>query len=141
LIQPGASFAGSTVNSLAIAGLSVSWNTAGLYRGKNNKELTKINLDKINNQQETFMYNTNLQIAHTKNDITKQQTLLEQDDEIVKLEGSVRKSYELKYQNAMSSMNDLLTAESGETDARSTRAMHEVQYLMSLYNLKTISGN
>ena len=71
----------------------------------------------------------------------KEQTLLAQDDEIVKLKESIRKSYELKYQNAMSSMNDLLTAENGESDSRATRAMHEIQYLMSLYNLKTISGN
>ncbi len=141
LIQPGTSFAGATVNSLAIAGLSVSWNTAGLYRGKGNKELMKINIEKINNQQEVFMYNTSLQATHAKNDMLKQQTLLQQDDEIVKLQESIRKSYELKYQNAMSSMNDLLTAESGENDARSARAMHEIQYLMSVYNLKTISGN
>jgi outer membrane protein TolC len=141
LIQPGTSFAGATVNSLAIAGLSVSWNTAGLYRGNSNKELSKINLQKIDNQQEVFMYNTNLEVTHAKTDMLKQQTLLQQDDEIVKLQESIRKSYELKYQNAMSSMNDLLTAESGENDARSTRAMHEIQYLMSVYNLKTISGN
>jgi len=66
---------------------------------------------------------------------------LQQDDQIVALKESIRKSYELKYQNAMASMNDVLSAESGESEARSTRALHEIQYLMSLYSLKTISGN
>jgi hypothetical protein len=32
-------------------------------------------------------------------------------------------------------------AENSESDARSSRAVDEIQLLMSLYNLKTISGN
>ncbi len=141
LIEPGMSLGGATFNSFALAGLSISWNTSGLYTGKNTKQLAQINLDKINNQQETFLFNTNMQMIHAKNDVIKQQTLLQQDDEIVSLKESIRKSYETRFQNGMSSMNDLLTAENGESDARSSRAVHEIQLLMSLYNLKTISGN
>ena len=141
LIQPGLSLGGETFNSFALAGLSISWNTSGLYTGKKSKQLAQINLDKINNQQETFLFNTNMQIIHAKNDVAKQQTLLQQDDEIITLKESIRKAYETKFQNGMSSMNDLLIAENGESDVRLTRTMHEIQLLMSLYNLKTISGN
>jgi len=141
LIEPGMSFGGTTFNSFALAGLSISWNTSGLYTGKNTKQLAQINLDKINNQQETFLFNTNTQMIHAKKDIIKQQALLQQDDEIVSLKESIRKSYETRLQNGMSSMNDLLMAENGESDARSSRAVDEIQLLMSLYNLKTISGN
>lgn len=141
LIEPGTNFGASTINTLAIAGLSLSWNTAGLYRGNSSKQLSKISLDKINNLQETFLFNTQLQMTQTKNEMNKQQTLLQQDDQIVTLKESIRKSYELKYQNAMASMNDVLTAESGESEARSTRALHEIQFLMSLFNLKTITGH
>ena len=141
LVEPGMSFGGGTFNSFALAGLSISWNTSGLYTGKKTRQLGEINLDKINNQQETFLFNTNLQLTQLKNDVAKQQTLLQQDDEIISLKESIRKSYETKFQNGMSSMNDLLTAANGESDARLTRAMHEIQLLMSLYNLKTISGN
>jgi outer membrane protein TolC len=141
LVGPGINFGSETINSLAIAGLSLSWNTGGLYRGSNSRQLVKISLDKINNQQETFLFNTHLQLTQAQTEIRKQQTLLQQDDQIVALKESIRKSYELKYRNAMASMNDLLAAESGESDARAARALHEIQYLMSVYNLKTISGN
>jgi outer membrane protein TolC len=141
LIEPGMSLGGATFNSFALAGLSISWNTTGLYTGKNTKQLAQINLDKINNQQETFLFNTNMQLTHAKNDIMKQRTLLQEDDEIISLKESIRKSYETRFQNGMSSMNDLLAVENGESDARSSRAEHEIQLLMSLYNLKTISGN
>jgi outer membrane protein TolC len=141
LIEPGMPFGGETFNSFALAGLSLSWNTTGLYTGKKNKELAQVNLEKINNQQETFLFNTNLQLTHAKNEVAKQQTLLQQDDEIIRLKEGIRKSYEIKFQNGMSSMNDLLTSENGESEVRLTRALHEIQLLMSMYNLKTISGN
>ena len=141
LIEPGTNFGAATINTLAIAGLSLSWNTSGLYRGNSSRQLSKISLEKINNQQETFLFNTQLQMTQTKNEMNKQQTLLQQDDQIVALKESIRKSYELKYGNAMASMNDVLMAESGESEARSNRALHEIQFLMSVYNLKTISGH
>ncbi len=141
LITPGISFGGSTINSLAIAGLSLSWNTAGLYTGSNTKKLAQVNLDRISNQQETFLYNTNLQLKQAQNELEKHRTLLHQDDEIVLLKESIRKSYDLKFQNGMASMNDVLNATNSEAEARSNRALHEVQLLMSSYSLKTISGN
>jgi len=141
LIEPGVNFGPSTLNSIAVAGLSVSWNTSGLYTAKSKKQITRVNLDKINNQQETFLFNTNLELTRTRNEIAVQQALLKQDEEIVALKESIRKSYETKFQNGMSSMNDLLEAESDESDVRSSKALHEIQLLMSMYNLETVIGN
>jgi len=141
LIQPGIAFGPEKMKSLAIAGLSVSWNTRSLYTNSNNRELSKINLDRINNQQETFLFNTNLQLSQERSDIEKQKAVLLKDDEIVKLKSNIKKGYEVKYQNGMCTMNDLLTATNGETDAFSNRAIHEIQLLMSAYNYKTTSGN
>jgi hypothetical protein len=141
MIQPGFAFGPEKLNSLAIAGLNLSWNTRGLYTTSNNRELSKINLDKINNQQETFLFNTNLQLSQQGSDIEKQKAILAKDDEIVKLKSNIKKGYEQKYQNGICTMNDLLLATSGESDAFATRAIHEIQLLMSVYAYKTTSGN
>jgi outer membrane protein TolC len=141
LIQPGIAFGPEKLNSLAIAGLSLSWNTHSLYTNSNNRELSKINLDRINNQQETFLFNTNLQLTQERSDIEKQKHVLLKDDEIVKLKSSIKKGYEVKYQNGLCTMNDLLTATNGESDAFANRAIHEIQLLMSAYDYKTTSGN
>lgn len=141
LIEPGMSFGTSKINSLAVAGLSVSWNTAGLYKTSNNKKLDKIQLDRITNQRETFVFSNQLQLTQTNSDIEKQKAIIEKDDEIVLLKGNIKKSYQLKYDYGMCTMNDLINAMSKESEAQSNQSLHNVQLLMSMYNYKTISGN
>jgi outer membrane protein TolC len=141
VVQPGFAFGPEKINSLAIAGLSLSWNTDGLYKSSNNRELSKISLDRINNQQETFLFNTKLQLTQQQSDIEKQRTILEKDQQIVVLRSSIKNAYEKKYQNGMCTMNDLLLATNGETEARSNQVLHETQLLLSVYAYKTTSGN
>jgi outer membrane protein TolC len=141
MVQPGFAFGAEKINSLAIAGLSLSWNTDGLYKSSNNRELSKISLDRINNQQETFLFNTKLQLTQQRSDIEKQRTIIEKDQQIVVLKSSIKNAYEQKYQNGMCTMNDLLSATNGETEARSNQVLHETQLLLSVYAYKTTSGN
>lgn len=140
-MEPGPSLGTQKITSLAIAGLSVSWNTNNLYKSSNNRELTKLNIDRINNQQETFLFNTRLQMTQQRSDIEKQKTIILKDNDIVTLKSSIKKAYELKYQNGMCTMNDLLLATNGESEALTTKALHEAQLLMTYYTYKTTSGN
>ena len=141
LIGPGISFAADKINSLALAGLSLSWNTGGIYRSGNNKHLNQIQLDRINNQKETFLFTNNLQLKQAASDIEMKKAILGKDDEIVSLKKNIKNSYQLKYDNGMCSMNDLINAINKESEAQSNQALHDVELLMSQYNYKTISGN
>lgn len=141
LIEPGINFGPSKMNNFAIAGLSVAWNTSGLYKNKNNKELDKIEKDKITNQQDVFLFNNKLQLTQANNDIEKQKAIIAKDEEIILVKGSIKKSYQLMYTNGMCTMNDLLTAMNKENEALGNQALHKVQLLLSMYNYKTINGN
>lgn len=140
-MEPGASLGTQKITSLAIAGLSISWNTNNLYKSSNNRELTKLNIDRISNQQETFLFNTRLQMTQQRSDIEKQKTIISKDSDIVILKSSIKKAYDLKYQNGMCTMNDLLLATNGESEALSNKALHEAQLLMTYFTYKTTSGN
>lgn len=141
MIQPGVGFGASTFNHLTLAGLSVSWNTGNLYKTSNNKQLDKIQYDVISSQQETFEFNTTLQLKQASDEIEKQQAILSKDNEIVALKENITKSYQLKYDNGIASVNDLLTSLNRENEAKSNQTLHNVQLLLSIYNYKTISGN
>lgn len=141
LIQPGTQIAISSVSSLAVAGVSVSWSTNSLYKTSNNRQLDKLQLDKINVQQETFAFNSNLQLRQSNNEIEKQKLILKNDDEIVSLKANIKKSYQIKYDNGMCSMTDLIDSVSKENEALSNKGLHQIQLLMNLYNHKHISGN
>lgn len=140
-LTPGVSFATSKMTSLSIAGLSVSWNTSGIYKSSNNKGLDQVQLDRIASQQETFIFNNSLQMKSATTEIDKQNAVLENDDAIVNLKTKIKNAYQLKYENGMCPMNDLINAISKENESLSNRALHQIQLLMNLYNYKTISGN
>jgi outer membrane protein TolC len=141
LLAPGSNFGNSTVSSIGIAGLSASWNISGLYKNSNQKELTILALNKVNVQEETFLFNTNLQMTQISANIQKQKAILAEDDAIVDLRKKIREGYQVKYDNGISPLLDLLNATEKEHEARSQRALHEMQLLMTLYDYKVITGN
>ena len=140
-ITPGIALATSKITSLAIAGVSMSWDIGGLYRNSSNKELEIINNEKVLTQQRTFLFTNNLQMSQTANEIEKQNAIISRDDEIVRLKGDISRSYQSRFDNGMCSMNDLLNSMNRESEARANQALHSVQLLMSLYNYQYISGN
>jgi outer membrane protein TolC len=141
MIAPGAKFATSSVSSIAFAGLSVSWSTSNIYRSANTQDINRLHLERIKNNQDTFVFTNNLELLQSKNEIEKQRSVLEKDNEIVALKGNIKKSYQLRYDNGQSTMNDLISSVNKENEALSNRGLHEVQLLMNIYNYKTISGN
>ena len=141
MIQPGIDIGASSFNSLAVVGLSMSWNTSNLYKTSNNKQLDHLQSDMINIQQETFVFNNNLQLKQASDEIEKHQSILSKDNEIVVLKENITKSYQVKYDNGAGSMNDLLTSINKESEAKSNQTLHNIEMLLSIYNYKTISGN
>jgi outer membrane protein TolC len=139
VLAPGISSGSAT--TIFVAGLSASWNISGLYKNNNEKQLTQQSLEKINVQEETFLFNTRMQLTQTSADIEKQEAVLAADDEIVSLSQTIREGYQLKYDNGAGPMHDLLDAIIKENEARAQKATHEMQLLMTKYDYKTISGN
>ncbi len=141
LIEPGITFGTATMNSLAIAGLSFTWNTSGLYKLSANNKLNKIKQERISNQQETFLFNNALQLKQGSNEIEKQQEIIHADDEIVMLKSRIKTAYQLKYDNGICSMNDLINSINRESEAKRNQALHQVQLLSNIYSYKAKTGN
>jgi len=140
-IQPGIEFGTSTVNRILVGGLSVNWNLGALYRNSNNNELSQINLQKINLQRETFLFNTNLELTQFERELAKYNILIEQDKALLVLKTSIKNAYEIKYENGVSTMSAMLDRVNDESMARQNLAVHEIQFLMKSYQYKTKSGN
>ena len=140
MIQPGMSLGASSLNSLGVAGLSASWNINGIYKNSNQKKLNQLGMEKINLSKETFIQTTNIEIAQARANVQKCQAILEDDNEIAGLQKSIREGYQLKYENGMSALLDLLDATEKESESQKLLSLHEMQLLMSLYELKTLNG-
>jgi len=141
VLAPGISLGNNKISTIGVAGLSVSWDIKGFYKNTNEKELTKQNLDKIAVQEETFLFNTKLQLTQKTADIERQTAILKDDDQIVKLRQTIREGYQLKYDTGAGPLIDLLDATEKEANARTDKALHEIQLLMTTYEYQTIKGN
>jgi outer membrane protein TolC len=114
---------------------------APLYKNGNNKKLTEISLQRIHNQEEVFLFNTNLELSQTDEEMEKYRTLLDQDAELLALKTSIKEAYIIKYDNGVATMTDVLQRINDENAARQTIVMHEIQYLMKAYHYLNKTGN
>ena len=140
-IQPGVDFGASTLNNIFVGGLSINWSLGALYKNGNNKKLTDINLQKVAVQRETFLFNNHLELTQTQLELEKYKTLLVQDKEILVLKSSIKKAYDVKYENGISTMSELLDRTNDESVAQQNLIVHEIQYLMKAYQYLNKSGN
>ena len=140
-LTPDLEFGTSSVNNLFVAGLSLSWQLAPLYKNANNKKLTQISLQRIQNQEDAFLFTTDLQLTQTDKEMEKYRKLLDQDRELVVLKGNIKDAYKVKYNNGVATMSDVLQRINDENAAKQTLIMHEIQYLMKAYQYLNQSGN
>ena len=80
--------------------------------------------------------NNNLITTRQRNEITRMQQALDQDDSIVELRINIRKVAQSQLDNGVTDMSSLLKRITEEYDARTTRNMHEIELLKAQYQLK-----
>ena len=66
---------------------------------------------------------------------------MKDDDEIIRLRGNIRRAAEAKVQNGTMTVTDMLREITNESMARQTKALHEVQLLMNIWQLKYTLNN
>jgi outer membrane protein TolC len=140
-LTPGVDFGNSKLENLFVAGLSLNWQLGPLYKNGNNKKLTEISLQRIQNQEETFLFNTSLDLSQTSIEMEKLRKILQQDQEILALKKSIKESYTTKYDNGVATMAQMLERINDENLAKQNMIMHEIQYLMKAYQYLNKSGN
>jgi outer membrane protein TolC len=140
-LTPGTDFGTSTLDNLFVAGLSLSWQLGPLYKNGNNKKLTQISLQGVQIQEETFLFNTNLELSQTEMELEKYRKLLAQDREILSLKTSIREAYSVKYDNGIATMSEMLDRINEENVTKQNMILHEIQYLMKAYQYLNKTGN
>ena len=140
-IEPGMTLGPSTISNVWIAGLSLSWNTGNLYKTSNNRQLDKIQIARVNNQQQVFTFNNILELKQSNSEIEKQQAIVSKDKEIILLKEKITEAYQLKYKNGLASVSDLINTLYKENEARNNQSLHQVQLLLALHSNKIVSGN
>lgn len=125
----------------AIGGIKLNWNFGNLYTKKNENRLIETNRSNVEVQRETFLFNTSMQLTQEQAEIEKYRKLLAKDDEIIELRNRIKKAGESKFKNGVYQTNELIRDINAENQARQAKALHEIQYLLSIYNYRHTLGN
>lgn len=119
-----------------IVGIKLSWNIGALYTHKNDKAKLKAQRELIENAREVFLFNNNLeQIQQTEN-VSRYRMMMQGDEEIIALRTNVRKAAESKLSHGIIDVNSLLREINNENAAKTQQAIHEIDMLKEMYNLK-----
>ncbi|MEI8087466.1 MAG: TolC family protein [Paludibacter sp.] len=139
--KPGLNMLSNALSDFYIGGIRLSWNISGFYTQKNNINKLEINKKAVDIQKETFLFNTDLKTKQQQTEIEKLQSVITNDDEIIRLRENIKKSATAKVENGTMSVSDLIREINAENQARQVKALHEIQLIISVYQLKNNINN
>ena len=139
--NPGLNMLKNAFTTYYIAGMRFSWSLNGFYTRKNERQLLRTGRLRLENQKEIFLFNTGLQLTQQSNEEKKLQSLIMDDDEIIRLRENIRISSEVKVQNGTLSVTDLLRDLTLEDQAHQNKLLHEIQLLKTMYDIKNTTNN
>lgn len=139
--QPGLDMFKSGFTPYAIGGLKLSWNISGFYTSKNNKAKIEVEKNSIEAARETFLFNTALELEQTAAEIKRIKAQMVDDDQIIELRGNIKRSAEAKVAQGTLTVTEMLREVTAENAAMRARALHEVELLMTLYDIKYKTNN
>lgn len=83
--RPGLDMLKNEFSPYYLAGVRMSWNIGSFYTEKNRRRVIRNNIQSVEAQRETFLFNTRLDIAMKDKSIEKYVEQLKYDDEIIRL--------------------------------------------------------
>lgn len=124
-----------------IGGVRLTWSLGSLYTLKNSRQQYEINKNLTDITKETFLFNTNLTLWQQDQDIDKYAKLLAQDENVIALRSSVRKSAQAQLDNGVITVHEYISKLNAENLAKQSSILHRIQLLQAQYNFKITSGN
>ena len=119
-----------------LVGVKLSWNIGALYTHKNDKARLRLQREQIENAREVFLFNNSIDEIQQKENINRYRKMIQNDDEIIDLRTHIRKAAESKLAHGIIDVNSLLREINSENAAKSQQAIHEIDMLKEMYNLK-----
>ena len=119
-----------------IVGVKLSWNVSVFYTHKNDKARLNAQREMIENAREVFLFNNKLEEIQQSENISRYQTMMKSDDEIIILRTNVRKAAESKLAHGIIDVISLLREINNENAAKTQQSIHEIDMLKEMYNLK-----
>lgn len=139
--RPGLNMLEDKFGFYYLGGMRLAWRLSGFYTFKNEKEIFSLRSRAVDIAEQTFEFNTALDIGRNHAEIGKLRRLIEVDDEIIVLRTSVRKTAEAQLDEGVISATDYVQEVNAENQARQSRVLHEIQLRNAQADLRFTAGD
>lgn len=99
--NPGLNMLQDKFQAYYIVGARLNWNFGALYSFKNDRKKIHTEQEMIRNQQETFLFNTRLQLTEQTSAIQALHQQMTEDDEMIRLQTHIRETAEVKVKTGL----------------------------------------
>ena len=127
--NPGLNMLKNEFSPYYMAGVRLSWNFG-------DRRVIEKKRRQLDNNRDVFLFNTRLEMTQQDQAIHSLEKQMRDDDEIIRLRTNIRKAAEAKVANGTLTVTEMLRELTNESLARQSKAMHEIQRLMGIYQLK-----
>lgn len=124
-----------------IVGIKLQWDISQYYTRRNTKNKITLARQQLQNNKETFLFNSNIKKKEIEGEIDKMHEIMRKDDEIIKLRRAVREAAESKYRNGVIYISDLLREITLENNAEIDGKLNHIELAKEIYRLKTTLNN
>lgn len=139
--KPGFNMLKNEFDIFYIGGIRLNIPISGFYTQKNDLALLENQSQDIEIQRENFLFNQNFIEIQQRNDLEKIQNLIDKDNELIELRKNIKTASLAQLENGVITTNDYLREVTAEEQAILTKITHEIQYLLTQYNLKAQLNN
>ena len=139
--KPGFNMLKNEFDLFYIGGVRLNIPISGFYTQKNDLALLENQSQEIEIQKENFLFNQNFIEIQQRNDLEKIQNLIDKDNELIELRKNIKTASLAQLENGVINTNDYLREVTAEEQAILTKITHEIQYLLTQYNLKAQLNN
>lgn len=139
--KPGFNMLKNEFDLFYIGGIRLNIPISGFYTQKNDLALLENQSQDIEIQRENFLFNQNFIEIQQRNDLEKIQNLIDKDNQLIELRKNIKTASLAQLENGVINTNDYLREVTAEEQAILTKITHEIQYLLTQYNLKANLNN
>lgn len=139
--NPGLNMLDNSFQPYYIVGLKLNWN---IYDWEANKTMLKslqVNKSIINNQEEIFKLNTNIELHQYQSEIEKISDFINSDKKIIELRKTILQSAAAQLKNGVITSSAYITELTNLFEAENNLKTHQIQLLLTKANYNITQGN
>jgi outer membrane protein TolC len=138
--NPGLNMLDNSFQTYYMTGLKLNWNIFDWNAAKKERKSLQINKEFVDNQQELFTLNTNIELNQQLSEIKKISSFIESDKTIIELRKKILKSANSQLKNGVITSSAYITELTNLYEAENNLNTHKIQLLLAKANFKTTKG-